>query len=190
MLVTLTELSSLPLFVRFDNVELWYRLGPQQIEEKLKLFQIYLLTLKTALNNSNVITVYTEISQKNSSVFSNHLALLEYFPILLSICGSSRCYRFEIVFYSDKDAIPNVIAAIMQIPKINRCSGLKIIIPNYWKEQNHLLLKAVSNWVEKTAEGMENNQKRFLRIRFGYIYRVRQMFEHIKKVVFYSKDNF
>ena len=70
----------------------------------------------------------------------------------------------------------------MQIPKINRCSsGLTIIIPNYWKEQNHLLLKAVSNWVEKTAEGMENNQKRFLRIRFGYIYRVRQMFSTLKK---------
>ena len=160
MLVTLTELSSLPLFVRFDNVELWYRLGPQLIEEKFKLFQSYLLTLKTALNDSNVITVYTEISQNNSRVFSNYLALLEYFPILLSICGSSRCYRFEIVFYSDKDAIPNVIAAIMQIPKINRCSsGLTIIIPNYWKEQNHLLLKAVSNWVEKAAdERMENNQ--------------------------------
>ena len=136
--------------------------------------------------------VDAEISQNTYTSLSNHIQLLKYINRLLSICGSSRSYKFVITFWSDEKFATNVIESLLQMDAIKRCSTFKIRI--HRGKQNQLPIKAISNWLEKYSNKMENNvqnqDERFLEIGFRDnenlhgIENAQEILTHLKTVYF------
>ena len=125
----LSDLIASPSFIRFNNVQICYWLRSQPIEEKCEMFESHLVPLKPALNDSNMIEFWARISQDYPPYFTDHSFLLNYLQNrLLGICDSSRGYKFRISFWSDENAISNVISSILQMPPMKRCSNVEIEI--------------------------------------------------------------
>ena len=184
-----TELTAFPSFLRFQNVELCYGSGTQPIDETCELFETYLLPLKPALNDSNIIEPSTIISQDDRNYFNNHSTLINYLQNrLLSICDSARGYKFRISFRSDEDEndITNVIESILQIPTIERCSNVEIEIHCCWEVNKQLPVEMISNWLQKSVDEMEINsrkqEEKLLTIRMCDIQNTQEMIDHLKLV--------
>ena len=129
------------------------------------------------------------ISQHDRNYFNNHSTLIDYFQNqLLSICDSARGYKFRIYFRSDEDEndITNVISSILQLPTIERCSNVEIEIRCYWEVNKQLPVEVISNWLEKSVDGMEINSRKqrekLLTIRMRDIQNVQKMIDHLKSV--------
>ena len=166
----LTELTIFPPFLRFDEVKLSLDCGSQPIEEKCKFFESYLLPLKPALTDSNIIKYCARISQKRSD-FSDRLQLFEYIRNqLLSIVGSSRGYKFDIGYCSEYNSSTNVITSLLQMPEIERCSYIQILYHgNQQRDHNQLPIEVISNWLERPVDGkkyiVQNKKKaRFMEV--------------------------
>ena len=136
--------------------------GRQSIEEKCELLETYLLPLKPALNDSNMIKFSAIISQHDRNYFNNHSTLIDYFQNrLFSICDSARCYKFRISFGHDENEndIANVILSLLQIPTIERCSNVEMEIQWLWGVNKQLSVEVISNLLEKSVDGMEINDQ-------------------------------
>ena len=107
------ERATPPPFVCFANARLLVKFGlvssrgykfeEKPIEDRCECIERQLLPLKPALNNSTMIEFYAEISQNDRSCFSDDTQLLEYIRnTLLSICASSRGYKFDIWHSTDE----------------------------------------------------------------------------------------
>ena len=115
--------------------------------------------------------------------FKEHSQLLGYIRNqFLPICDSSRGYHFLIHF--DENSATNVIASLLQMDEIKRCSKVKIGI----EIDNgilHLPIEEISNWLERYIDGIENKvQNRDVRFfKFGFydiqIQNCREMIEHL-----------
>ena len=174
------------MFLRFDNVRLWYSYGDQQhIEEKCEWIESHLLALKLALFNSNMIEFSTGISKYHRNHFNDHSKLLDYIRNrFLPICNSSRRYKFQICFFSDRNSDANVIASILEMDEIKHCSNVEIGI--ICGEQKRLPVEEISNWLEKSGYGMENTvQEKFLAIYFNVTFQYPQeLIDYLKTVYF------
>lgn len=195
--LSLIDLTAFPPFLRFNRVQLTYTNGFESIEEKCEFNGSYLLALKSALNNSALIEAKFGISEFDYD-FISHSHLLEYVQNrLLPICESSRGYKFQIHLESDKNSTKGLIASLLQMPKIKRCSNIEIKIIE--AGQKELPVNEISSWLERsTADGMENGvqnkKERFLTIGFYgfllwfmpaiYIQNSREMVDHLKEVHF------
>ena len=129
--VSLSNLTSVPRFLRFKEVKLSYNFGAKSIEEKCRSIQKYLQPLKEALKDSTAIRFYGDIYRNDQAYFSDYSKLLEYLSEqLLKICNSSREYDFYISFRTEEaDAEEaNVVKSIIQMPQICRCSHLRLIV--------------------------------------------------------------
>ena len=194
--ISLSELSTIPLFLRFDSVELWYSCDNQPIETTSKFVKSHLLPLKPALKDSSITRFLAGISQNDHSDFSNDQSkLLAYIRHqFLPIFDSSRCYNFIINFHSaENNSTSSLIASILEMNEIKHCSTFEIEIFNF--ELKRLPVEEISNWLERSTDVMENTvqirKERFLNIRF-YPLNIRmqngrEMFEHLKAVDFKSK---
>ena len=81
--ISLSELTIIPLFLRFDNVKFCYFSGAQPIEEKYEWIEKHLLPFKSALKDANMAEFTAGISDENDELyyrmyFSNHRLLLKY----------------------------------------------------------------------------------------------------------------
>ena len=133
--ISLDDLEALPEFIRFNEVYMPYSRGFQppsrniSIQEKCQFFADLLPSIKGALNDSKEICFCGDINENDPSNFSNHSTLIDYIrDEFLPICDSSRRYKFEIDFFSDKDAATNVVSSILKMPQIVRCLNVEIEI--------------------------------------------------------------
>ena len=203
----LYQLATFPLFLRFDKVSISYNyVNDQTIEEKCELIEKQLLPLKLGLNDSNTIEFVARISrndQNDRNNFSDHLKLLDYIRNrFLPICNSSRCYKFQIWFFSDANSGTEIITSILEMDEIKHCSNVEIRL--FYGGQKRLPVKVISTWLERSADGAKNNhqnqKERFLKIWYHYysspyiqtpsfnsspfIQNAREMLEHLAKVYF------
>ena len=127
--ISLNELATIPLFLRFYTVLLSYNFGADTIEEKCEFIESHLVPLKLALNDENTVELVACISQNDYNHFIDHLKLLDFIRNrFLPICNSSRRYKFRIRFNSDANSDRNVIALILEMDEIKRCSNVEIEI--------------------------------------------------------------
>ena len=190
--MSINELTTIPPFIRFRNVILWYTDidRGQPIEEKCKFIESYLLPIKQALNDSDMVEFHAEISENNRNYFSDHSKLLDYIRNrFLPICISSRGYEFQIRFVSDGNSIKNMIVSILEMDKIRRCSNVTIEMFNGEQNRNEfpvLPVEEISTWLERSADGMENAiQERFLKIYLnGTSQNLQEMVDYLTTVYF------
>ena len=158
--VSLANLRSVPRFLRFNEVRLFYTytiVGQKSIEEKCWSIESYLQPLKEALNDSISIQFDGVIDRNDHRDFNNHSILLNHLSEeLLTICNSSCGYDFYISLRTDEaEAETNVINSIIQMPQICRCSHLRINL--FFVPQPMLLpIDAISSWLNRTiGDGMK-----------------------------------
>ena len=125
---------SLPSFLRFDVVELDYRIDAYEdvesisIGKKCEWIQMILKSFKQALNGSKLqflcnISYPTPYSEPD---FTDHSMLLEHIgKELLPICNACRSYKFYIKFYWNYGTAKNVIAGILQFVGIDLSSDVQ-----------------------------------------------------------------
>ena len=182
-------LPNIPPFIRFNNVNvtIWCNFPDHPIKKKCEFIENQLLPLKLALNDSNVVEFIATISQNDRNNFSDHLKLLNFIRnCFLPICNSSRRYKFQIWFRSDANSDTNVIASILEMDEIKRCSNVKIGI--IYGEQTRLPVEEISNWLQQSADGAKNNhqnqKERFLKIwyqgRSTFVQNAQEMLDHLK----------
>ena len=182
------ELTNLPQFLRFDHVELDYQNIYQtlSIVEKCQSVVNYLEPLK--LSDSNLIHFIGAINKNNRSHFSNHSQLLDHLQNeLLPIWGSSRGYKFEIYLFLDEVSHTNLIAQILQLPRIDCCSNVEIKLPLsvFTMHPMQFPIETISNWLHRNCNGTEErSKKRFLRIYSSSFLCARELCNHLKKVTF------
>ena len=183
------ELTNLPQFVRFDRVELDYQITAKALAVAKKCQSVvnYLQPLK--LNDSNLIYFYGIINQNNRSHFSDYSQLLDNLRNeLLPKCGLSRGYKFEICLFSHEVSHTNLIAQILQLPRIDCCSNVEINLPLVAMHPLQFPIEPISNWLHRKGDGTEEKSKgRFLRINFFNHnslcnHNSRELVDHLKKV--------
>lgn len=168
-------LASMPQFICFDTVELSYQSGSQKMAKKCRLFTRCLEPLKTALDRAHLLRFTARISGINQSIFVRHLS-----DELLPICGSFHCYEFSIHLVSGQNSGTMLIASILQLPAIVRCTKIGIEL----KEQAITLpVDTISDWLNRKSdnEGKYNGQKSLL-LDGLEILNAREMCDHLKKV--------
>ena len=197
----LTDIRSLrPLlhFLRFNEVQLFYNVGQQSIEEKCRSIENYLQPLEEALKDANSIQFDGCIERNDLTKFSDHSKLLEYLSEqLLKICNSSREYDFSICFFTEEaEAGSNVINSIIQMPQICRCSNLRFRLSR-GPQPMLLPVDAISDWLNRTIgvgmnfNGRRTPQEMSLRVYAGIIQNVVEMCDNLLEVcLFYKVRNF
>ena len=165
--ISLPDLSTVPKFVRFDAVKLFYNRGSSSktIEEKCQKIGKYLHPIKKAALKDSTIRFLGKINQGDRECFSDHSMLLEHLRVrLLPICDSSRRYEFSIDFLTDKEAATNVFSAILQMPQIRRCANLEIRLC-LLQQPMQFPVEEISNWLNRQVNaGMEVIGEIFLQI--------------------------
>ena len=175
---------------------------PALTDEKYEFGERYLFALKSVLNDSNMIEFNADIYEHCHSYFSNHTQLLDYlcYRFLPIFFNSSRHYKFYFRFKSDGNSAANVVASVLQMPEIRRCSTIEIKIHS--KEQK-LPVDAIINFLEESADEMGNNngqiqnkKERFLKVIFPTwhwywgnsiprhgVQNTEEMLDHLKTVI-------
>ena len=192
--VSFANLTSVPRFLRLNDVKLFYNRGQMSIEEKCRSIENYSQPFKEALKDSNLIYFFGDVARNDLKQFDDHSKFLNYLSeTFLKIFNSSREYKFSIAFYPEEaGAGANVLNSIIQMPQICRCSNLRFWL---WKAPQPLLLpvEAISSWLNRSiGDVMHFNgrtpQEIFLRIYVSRIQNVVEMCEHLAKVcLFYYK---
>ena len=151
----------MPQFLRFDCAKFNYRTPSNvtaPIAKKCQSVINYLQEVK--LNDANLINFICGIDKNNPSYFSGHSQLLDHFQNkLLPICGSSRGFKFEIYLFSDGVSYINLIAKILQMPQIECCSNVEIILNGRSLYPMQFPIESISNWLHRNCDGIEENQK-------------------------------
>lgn len=151
------ELTTIPPFLRFNNVYLYYLYGA--IVKNRIVFESQLLHLKPALIDSNMIDVRADIGGYGD--FNDHSQFLDHIQNrLLPSCDSSRGYKFFIRFYTDANFATNVIFSLLKMAGVNCCPNVEISI--IADAEMQLPVEEISNWLERSTDGIENkvqNQK-------------------------------
>ena len=194
--ISACELTNLPQFLRFDRVYFHYLTISKAISNgypndnvpiaKTCQFVVnYLQQLK--LNDSNLIHFIVAIEKNNRSYFSDHSQLLDHLRNeFMPICGSSRGYKFEIYLVSDEVSHTNIIAQILQMPRIDCCSNVEINLPIFAILPMQLPIETISIWLHQNCDRIDEKPKeRFLRIYSNsnlHIPNVQELCDHLKKV--------
>ena len=162
------KLPALPPFIRFDKVQCFYDWGCSRsamfflfppfspaIGKKCQMFRKRLQSLKSALNDSNLVRFTGCIYESDfiPSAFKNHFALLKHLhDKFLPICDSSRNYEFYIEFITDKNSHTNVIESLLQMPQIRR-SNVGIEFSRVFNSQ--LPVEAIVQWLNQEPDPLD-----------------------------------
>ena len=138
-----------------------------------------------------MIKFYARIEDNDPRHFSDHSLLLQYIhDRIIPICNSPRAYKFNIWFLLGKHSAASELESLLQLTEIQRCSNVDISFETFsGLVENELPVEAISNWLERFADGMENirdEKEKLLRIGF-YGFRVQnalEMVDHLKTVYF------
>ena len=195
-----TDFPEFPRFLRFSEVVLDYFYAPYQyaesnkvIEEKCQSVVNYLQSQKRALNDTTLIHFVCAIDKNDLHNFNNHSQLINHLQTeLMPIFGSSRAYKFSISFYSEAKACTELIASILQIDPIKRCSALEIIFPKTDQQVLQVPVEAISNWLHRKHDVINGvTKERLLKIcsseifirRHIQIQNAMEMCDYLKEVV-------
>lgn len=143
-----------------------------------------------------MIALSARIHYAKNKHFKDHSQLLDYFRnALLPIVDSAHRYKFVIYLSWDEKVASDMIASILQIPPVTRCSALQIQIFGVYRRKK-LPIEAISNWLNRRTSNVDKQKTKnpiiSLRIHEGCIRRrsVRQMLDNLKEVrLFYSLSN-
>lgn len=189
------NLASIPSFIRFREVNLYYFYGSQSINAKCKLIDERLKMAIPALINAK-INLKCTIDETNRRHFNNHSALINYLrnDLLPIVSNSPRRYNFQIGFNSDKNAATEVIDSILQMSQISRCKRVEIIIwfplDRHFDQSYRCPLEGISNWLSLKSDDKngkicdQTSEEKFLRIYLSEIKisNFREIWEHLSKV--------
>ena len=188
--MSLLNAASFPSFVRFDNAtillsasffdekdegeELWDR---QPIAGKCQLLEDQLKLIKPALEGS-IMKIDASIDQDNPFCFDDHHEFLKYLSDrFLPICDKSRKYEFWIGFASDANTAKCLIASILKLEQVDRCSNL--ILWTSTADRTKLPLDEISNWLHRSCD---NQRERSLTIKLPEIGNIPEVLTHLKEV--------
>ena len=139
-----------------------------------------------AVNDSNEIFFSGAINQNSRYEFSNHLTLIKYLrDELLPICDSSRRYKLQIGFDSDKNEGTKVISSVLEMPQIVGCSNVEIGIFRI-DSPVQMPIEKIEEWLnQKTGRiGFSGKkEEKFLKIYSYNIENVLEMCEHLTEVL-------
>ena len=172
-----------PSFFRFDKIDIYFSTpgiwGLQPIAGKCQLLEDQLKLIKPALNGS-ILYFDIIIDQSNPSCFYDHDQVLEYLRNrLLPICDKSRGYEFWIGFYLDANTTRFLIASILQMDQIDRCSNVVIDFSIEVENGTKLPIEEISNWLHRSYD---NQRERSLSINLNGIESLVEVFTHLKEV--------
>ena len=188
---------SLPSFLRFDVVELDYRMDAFEdddlIGKKCEWIRMVLKSFKQALNGSKLqFLCYISYSPYSEFDFTDHSMLLKHIgKELLPICNAWRSYKFEISFYWNYGTAKDVIAGILQFVEIDLCSDVQFSFcfdNGDGPADEELPIEVIGNWLNRTLDessGGQGHKGRFLEIecqRNNNFENVEEMIDHLKKV--------
>ena len=183
------ELSELPQFLRFNEVDLCYSyIERATTKEKCLSVVNYLQPLKKVLNDVILTHIDVRIDQNYQSNFCDHSQFLDHLGReVLPICDSSRGYKFDISFGSDKSAGANVASSILQMDAIQRSSNLEVNFYALSTQQLQLPIEEISNWLNRKCDDKINelSEERILRIYSVNIQNARELCDHFIKVKFF-----
>ena len=150
-----------PSFLRFGKIDVYFLALPdeddeneiiwdtQLIAEKCQLFEDQLKLIKPALDGS-IMKIDANIDQDNPYFFDDHYELLKYLSDrFLPICDKSRGYEFWIGFDSDENTARFVIASILKLEQVDRCSNLTFWLSTADRTKlpiEEILLAASKRW--------------------------------------------
>ena len=198
--ISIANLATIPSFLRFDEIKLFYDIGSRPIAEKCLLFGAILLAIKSALNDSNAFTVHAQVKRNmgddfdyDYEPFSNHMELTNHLrDEILPICGSSHRYKFSIRFQAwDSNADTNAIASILRIPQIVRCSNVSFS-PHY-SHYNYtkLPINAIIQWLNQADDRIgsvvdQKKQQKFFKISCPRISNALEMCTNLIMVILFQ----
>lgn len=189
---TVPASTSIPIFVRLNEIKLRFDIGTQTIAEKCESFENCLQSMETALSDLTEVYVGCSVDQTNQSDFNDHSALFNYLGNrLLQICNTFQRYTFIIWIDSDENLIANSIASILELPQIIHCERVNIGLGAFLLDQPiQLPIESISSWLvgmgipEEEIKIRKKGQKRFLKISSDRISNAQQICEHLKEVNF------
>ena len=214
-------MGSLPPFLRFKRVDLWFvrseierkvRVKLQSthhpsIEETCEQFDGQLQVIKPALIGTKLF-FWGDINRWNDcGSFDEHSRIVEYLLLVDYLANYPNCllptlYRPRCYPYSENTAALNsktsdfmadVIASILQISEVDRCSHVEIKFSRI-SQRTHFPVKIISDWLNRTQNEIKNadgsgkqNEGRILQIdsTFGKLQNLREVFEGLKQVGWY-----
>ena len=135
-------------FIRFNDVNLCYQNGFMTAAAKCKRFNEHLKPLKAALSDLNLLHFDAEINENYVPDFSSFSNLLHHLrDELFPVCESSRAYKFTIRFqiWDWKGDGAALIESLLQIPQIDRCPNVRIILFGLLNVQ--LPVEAIAQWL-------------------------------------------
>ena len=122
--------------------------------------------------------IEANIDQDNPFCFDDHHELLKYLSDrFLPICDKSRGYEFSIGFASDANTAKCLIASILKLEQVDRCSNL--ILWTSTADRTKLPLDEISNWLHRSCD---NQRERSLTIKLPEIANIAEVVTHLKEV--------
>ena len=125
------------------------------------------------------------IVQDNPSRFDDHDELLKYLSDrFLPICDKSRGYEFCIGFHLDANTTRFIIASILKMEQVDRCSNVVIDFPIDVDNGTKLPIDEISNWLHRSCDaGGLRERSLFIQLekiesRSFYV----EVFTHLKEV--------
>lgn len=157
--------------------------------EKCQLFEGYLQSIRATLHDSNRISFHADIGKNDPNCFNNHSTLIDYLRnVLLTICVSSRQYKFVIDFDTDNDAGTCIISSLLQLPQISRCLGVEIVLFDVNPVQ--LPVETIIAWLSRGPNELNyigGIQKGWnLRFSCDSFHNLKEVIDILKKVTFIS----
>ena len=199
-------LAAIPRFIRFDKVGVCYysKIGePTKLTEEIcDLLRPFLQLLrghKAAIKNSSFsLEASIQCARQFRIPFPSHQKVLEYLANeLLPTFDSCRRYKFDLLFRKDADHAKEVIASLLGLPAVERCSNVEIL---FKFAEDELPAEAILHWLNfnHPNDGEGRGKERFLSIEidsfvnpirplisFSSIRKSEEFVEHLKKVNFY-----
>lgn len=189
------DFEEFPPFLYLDKIGLEYY-GTMTITKKCELFKSHLQSIKRALYHSN-IEFHGSIHKDNKGYFvgspkhidfHDHTKLVEHIRNeVLPLCGSARCYSFNITLYTDKNSAAKIIDSILRMPSVNRCSNV-----SFWFRDDGIKgisVETISNWLFRMSDGngeinCPKRHPRLLKIGSIMLQNVMDIWDALKQVYF------
>ena len=134
------------------------------------------------------------ICAANEYAFNDSTLIEHLRDELLPIFDSPRRYKFDVYYSDSKFITTDIIASILQLPQIRRCSNVELARSVIWtngQTPGPVSMEAISNWLNRTHdEGMKDGHitqpERLLRL--NGIPNVRETSDYLIKVHFKFKS--
>lgn len=157
------DLASLPRFIHFDTVNLFYNRGLQSVNEKCELFVKQLESLKPAFHNMSLIYFDGRINKSDHLCFRNHSTITTHIlSQLLPVFGPARGYKIAIDFVSNVKTVTTFIGKILQQLQCDMLQ-LELTLPN-GIVQLQLPVDAILDWLMSEKHGERKKNGKILHI--------------------------